>query len=58
MYSRALLMINRDKQIVQNQQEIVQLRHEIDINILEIEQKAAIIAELQEILQERKAYYK
>lgn len=37
MYSRALLMVNRDAQIVQNQQEIVQLKHEIDINILEIE---------------------
>lgn len=36
----------------------MQLKHEIDINILEIEQKAAIIAELQDILQEKKAQYK
>jgi len=40
------MMINRDKQIIQNQKEIIQLKHEIDINILEIEQKTAIIAEL------------
>lgn len=58
MYSGALLMINRDKQIVKNEEEIVQLKHEIDINILEIEQKTAIISELQEILKEKKAMYK
>lgn len=51
-------MINRDKQIVKNEEEIVQLKHEIDINILEIEQKTAIINELQEILKEKKAQYK
>ena len=37
MYSNALVMINRDKQIIKNEEEIVQLKHEIDINILEIE---------------------
>jgi predicted nucleic acid-binding Zn-ribbon protein len=37
MYSSALTMINRDKQIIKNEEEIVQLKHEIDINILEIE---------------------
>ena len=58
MYSKALLMINRDKQIIQNQEEIMQLKHEIDINILEIEQKSAIIKDLQDKLQERKATYK
>ena len=58
MYSNALVMINRDKQIVKNEEEIIQLKHEIDINILEVEQKAAIILELQEILKERKAEYK
>ena len=58
MYSSALTMINRDKQIIKNEEEIVQLKHEIDINILEIEQKTAIIAELQEILKEKKAQYK
>ena len=47
MYSTALLMINRDSQIIKNQEEIVQLKHEIDINILEIEQKTAIVHELQ-----------
>ena len=36
----------------------MQLKHEIDINILEIEQKTAIINELQEILMDRKAEYK
>ena len=36
----------------------MQLKHEIDINILEIEQKSAIIMELQEILKEKKAEYK
>lgn len=36
----------------------MQLKHEIDINILEIEQKTAIINELQEILKERKTQYK
>lgn len=46
MYSNALMMINRNKQIVSNQEEVVTLKHEIDINILEIEQKTAIIAEL------------
>ncbi len=46
MYEVALIMINRDKQIIKNEEEIVQLRHEIDINILEIEQKTAIISEL------------
>jgi len=46
MYSNALILVNRDKQIIINQVEIVQLKHEIDINILEIEQKTAIIAEL------------
>ena len=46
MYSNALVLLNRDKQIIQNQKEIIQLKHEIDINILEIEQKTAIIAEL------------
>ena len=46
MHSKALLMINRDKQIIQNQEEMMQLKHEIDINILEIEQKTAIISEL------------
>ena len=50
MYSKALLMINRDLQIIKNQEEIVHLSHEIDINILEIEQKTAIIEELQEDL--------
>lgn len=44
------MMINRDKQIIQNQKEIIQLKHEIDINILEIEQKTEIIAELQQKL--------
>jgi len=37
MYCKAMLMINRDKQIIKNEEEIVQLKHEIDINILEIE---------------------
>jgi hypothetical protein len=46
MHASAVMMINRDKQIIQNQSEIIQLKHEIDINILEIEQKTAIIAEL------------
>lgn len=46
MHANAVMMINRDKQIIQNQKEIIQLKHEIDINILEIEQKTAIIAEL------------
>ena len=36
----------------------MQLKHEIDINILEIEQKTAIINELQNILRERKLQYK
>jgi chromosome segregation ATPase len=58
MYSNSLILINRDQQIIKNQTEIVQLKHEIDINILEIEQKTAIIAELQQRLQERKAEYK
>jgi hypothetical protein len=58
MHSKALLMINRDQQIIQNQEEMMQLKHEIDINILEIEQKTAIINELQEILKDRKAQYK
>lgn len=58
MYSNALLMINRDKQIIKNEEELVQLKHEIDINILEIEQKTAIIAELEELLKEKKAQYK
>ena len=58
MYSTALLMINRDSQIIKNQEEIVQLKHEIDINILEIEQKTAIIHELQYTLEQRKATYK
>jgi len=58
MYSKAILMINRDKQIIKNEEEIVQLKHEIDINILEIEQKTAIISELQEVLIEKKEQYK
>lgn len=58
MYLKAMLMINRDKQIVKNEEEIVQLKQEIDINILEIEQKTAIISELQELLKEKKAEYK
>ena len=58
MHSQALIMINRDQQIIQNQEEMLQLKHEIDINILEIEQKTAIINELQDILKERKAEYK
>ena len=58
MYSKALVMINRDQQIIKNQGEIVELQHEIDINILEIEQKSAIIRELQMILQEKKEHYK
>ena len=37
---------------------MMQLKHEIDINILEIEQKTAIINELQDVLMERKAQYK
>lgn len=37
MYSKALLLINRDAQIIKNQGEIVELQHEIEINILEIE---------------------
>ena len=36
----------------------MQLRHEIDINILEIEQKTAIISELQQKLVETKIQYK
>jgi chromosome segregation ATPase len=47
MYAKALLLINSDAQIIQNQEEIMQLKHEIDINILEIEQKSVIINELQ-----------
>jgi chromosome segregation ATPase len=58
MYEVALIMINRDKQIIKNEEEIVQLRHEIDINILEIEQKTAIISELQDTLLRTKAEYK
>ena len=58
MHSKAFLMINRDQQIIENQEEIIQLKHEIDINILEIEQKSAIIYELQEKLKDRKAQYK
>lgn len=58
MYTKALLMINRDQQIIKNQEEIVQLKHEIDINILEIEQKTAIINELQGKLKEKKETYK
>lgn len=54
MHSKALLMINRDRQIIANEEEIVQLKHEIDINILEIEQKTAIISELQEDLKQKK----
>ena len=50
MHSKAILMINRDKQIIQNQEEMMQLKHEIDINILEIEQKTAIIYQLQDTL--------
>jgi len=57
MHSKAFLMINRDQQIIENQEEIIQLKHEIDINILEIEQKSAIY-ELQEKLKDRKAQYK
>jgi len=37
MYSQAHIMINRDKQIVINEEEITTLKHEIDINLLEIE---------------------
>jgi chromosome segregation ATPase len=51
-------MINRDQQILKNEQEIVYLKHTIDINILEIEQKTAIIQELEQILAQRKAEYK
>jgi len=58
VHSKAFLMINRDQQIIENQEEIIQLKHEIDINILEIEQKSAIIYELQEKLKDRKAQYK
>lgn len=58
MYSKALVMIQRDQQIIQNQGEVVQLKHEIDINILEMEQKAAIIADLEEDLRTKKAIYK
>ena len=58
MYCKAQTMINRDQQIVKNEQEIVQLKHEIDINILEIEQKTAIIEDLQEQLSLRKNEYK
>lgn len=58
MYLNALLLINRDKQIITNEEEIIQLKHEIEINILEVEQKTAIINELQEILREKKAQYK
>ena len=39
MYSKALLMINRDEQIIHNEEELLELKHEIDINLLEIEQK-------------------
>lgn len=58
MYSNALVLVNRDKQIIQNEEEIMQLRHEIDVNILEIEQKTAIVGELQDKLREKKAEYK
>ena len=37
MYSKALIMINRDEQIIANEQEIVQLKHQIDTNMIEIE---------------------
>jgi hypothetical protein len=37
LHSKALMLINRDQQIVKNQEEIVRLRHEIDIDILETE---------------------
>ena len=37
LYSNSLILINRDQQIIKNETEIVQLKHEIDINILEIE---------------------
>jgi hypothetical protein len=46
LYSNSIILINRDQQIIKNETEIVQLKHEIDINILEIEQKTAIITEL------------
>ena len=58
MYAKALLLINSDKQIIENQEEIMQLKHEIDINILEIEQKAVIIGELQNDLLQRKETYR
>jgi hypothetical protein len=58
MYAKALLLINSDKQIIENQEEIMQLKHEIDINILEIEQKSVIISELQNELLLRKETYR
>lgn len=58
MHQKALIMINRDQQILKNEQEIVYLKHTIDINILDVEQKTAIIQDLEKILAQRKAEYK
>lgn len=58
MYLNASLLINRDLQIVENQGQIVSLKHDIDINLLEIEQKSVIIDELQQILEDKIKAYK
>ena len=51
-------MINRDKQLVQNQDELIELSLETDIKILEIQYKSAIILDLKRVFLEKKNFYK
>ncbi len=50
--------MNRDDLIIQNEEEIIRLKYEIDISKLEMEQKKELVQELEIKLEEDKAQYK
>lgn len=58
MYVSARQLINRDDLIVNNEQEIVRIKYDIDLSKLEMEQKKELVVELETQLEQLKQQYK
>lgn len=51
MYVSARQLINRDELIVNNEQEIVKIKYDIDLSKLEMEQKKELVIDLENQLE-------
>lgn len=58
MYVSARQLINRDELIVNNEQEIVKIKYDIDLSKLEMEQKKELVIDLENQLEQLKQQYK